>query len=157
MTVEEALEKVADGESLHRADLCGADLHGANLCGAEGVDPRLHNHLLAMFCQPGKIRAYKLVTKNGKGPTYPSLTYEVGMTLKEQNYNSDPFVDCGAGLNLATLPWCMQRYTPGMRILVAEFTAKDIVAIPWFSDGKFRVKRCKIVDEVDFEPNNKGA
>jgi hypothetical protein len=36
-----------------------------------------------------------------------------------------------------------------MRILVAEFTAEDIAAIPHGTDGKFRVRRCRIVAEKD--------
>jgi hypothetical protein len=53
------------------------------------------------------------------------------------------------GINLATLDWCMSNYQEGYRILVAEFTAKDIAAIPVGSDGKFRVRKCNIVAEKD--------
>jgi hypothetical protein len=45
----------------------------------------------------------------------------------------------------------MREWQQGHRILVAEFTAKDIAAIPTATDGKFRVFRCKIVGEKDLK------
>ena len=51
------------------------------------------------------------------------------------------------GIHLATLDWCLKDWKPGYRILVAEFAAADIAAIPIGSDGKFRVRRCTIVGE----------
>jgi len=41
----------------------------------------------------------------------------------------------------------LREWYVGRRILVAEFTATDIAAIPVGSDGKFRVFRCRIVAE----------
>jgi hypothetical protein len=43
----------------------------------------------------------------------------------------------------------MREWQPSFRILVCEFTAADIVAIPIATDGKFRVKRCTPVAEKD--------
>ena len=54
---------------------------------------------------------------------------------------------CAAGVNLATLDWCIRELSAGYRILIAEFEAKDIAAIPTATDGKFRVRRCLIVGE----------
>jgi hypothetical protein len=45
----------------------------------------------------------------------------------------------------------MKEWKDGYRILIAEFTAKDIAAIPTATDGKFRVFRCKIVGEKDLK------
>ena len=101
-----------------------------------------------MFLQPGKIRSFKLVTSFGEGPYNGGITYEIGKSYEVPDYDSDPFIDCGAGINLATLPWCMREMIDGYRILIAEHTAEDIVAVPWFSDGKYRVKRCEIVGEM---------
>ena len=61
---------------------------------------------------------------------------------------TDPLVECGRGINLATLPWCCANWQPGYRILVAEFKRADIAAIP-NSNGKFRVRKCRIVAEKD--------
>jgi hypothetical protein len=43
----------------------------------------------------------------------------------------------------------MREWSAGYRILIAEFEAADIAAIPIGSDGKFRVFRCTIVGEKD--------
>lgn len=45
----------------------------------------------------------------------------------------------------------MREWKTGYKILIAEFTAKDIAAIPTATDGKFRVFRCKIVGEKDLK------
>jgi hypothetical protein len=42
----------------------------------------------------------------------------------------------------------MREWNSGRRVLVVEFTAADIVAIP-IGDGKFRVRRCTVIREVD--------
>jgi hypothetical protein len=134
------------GADLAGANLARAYLAGANLAGAKGVDPQRTNDLLMLLDQPGKIRAYKLVTADGYGPFNGGIKYEVGQTVSVKNANTDPRAACAAGINVAALPWCLNNYTQGYRILVVEFTAKDIAAIP-NGDGKFRLHRCKVVGE----------
>lgn len=99
--------------------------------------------------QPGKIRAYKLTNAQGVGPFNGGITYAKGKKYEVKDANKNDDVACGAGINLATLDWCMKEWHEGYRILIAEFTAKDIAAIPIATDGKFRVHRCKIVGEKD--------
>jgi uncharacterized protein YjbI with pentapeptide repeats len=144
------------GANLRNAYLAGANLGGAYLRdaylrGAKGIALERYNDLLLLLDQVGKIRAYKLVTADLTSPikTDNSITYEIGSTV-EAEANTDPDLDCGAGINLATLPWCLREYGPGQRILICEFTAKDIAAIP-NGDGKFRVHKAKVVREVDVE------
>jgi hypothetical protein len=130
------------------ANLGGAYLGGANLRGANGLNPYAVNDLLILADQVGKIRAYKVVTAEGIGPFNGGIKYEVGKTYSVKDADCDPESQCGAGINLATLPWCIQNWQPGYRILLAEFSSKDIAAIP-IGDGKFRVKKAKIVRELD--------
>lgn len=40
----------------------------------------------------------------------------------------------------------------GYRVLLVEFSARDIAVIPTATDGKFRVHKCKVIREVDLEP-----
>jgi uncharacterized protein YjbI with pentapeptide repeats len=138
--------------NLSGADLSGADLSGADLSGATGIDPRRHNALLMLLDQPGAIRAYKLVDSNYQSPFQSSgkLTYHVGDTLSEPDADTDPNLDCGKGINVATLPWVMAWWRPWCRIMLVEFTAADIAAIP-SGDGKFRVRRCTVVKELDLK------
>ena len=101
-----------------------------------------------MLDQPGKIRAYKLVNDKNIGSFNGGITYEVG---KEYAVEANT-KDCGSGINLADLPWCLREWKIGHKILLAEFEAKDIAAIPLGSSGKFRVHRCKIVGEKVIDP-----
>ena len=138
------------GAYLTRADLTGADLTGAYLTRASGINSWQANDLLMLREQPGAIRAYKLVDAAYRSPIQSTgkLVYAVGATVEVETVEPDDTVQCGAGVNLATLPWCMREWQPGRRILVVEFTAADIVAIP-VGDGKFRVRRCTVIRELD--------
>jgi hypothetical protein len=127
------------GADLSGADLRGADLRGADLRGADlrGADLR------------GAIRAYKLVNKCGEGPFNGGIEYEIGQSYEVADANTDALTDCGAGINVATLDWCMREWCAGYRILVVEFAAKDIACVPTANDGKFRLFRCSVVGEKD--------
>ncbi|MDD2869629.1 pentapeptide repeat-containing protein [Neomegalonema sp.] len=133
------------------AYLTGANLTGANLTGAKGLNYYLVTPLLILKEQPGKIRTYKLVNSNGEGPYNGGIKYEIGKTYQVADANADINEQCGAGINLATLDWCMKEWREGYKILIAEHTAKDIACIPIASDGKYRVFRARIVGEKDLK------
>jgi len=137
--------------NLWGAYLRGADLTDTNLRGAVGINKHLCTPLRILLAQPGLIRAYKLVTANNVGPYNGGLIYKIGETVKVKDANTDESEQCAAGISLATLDWCMREWRNGYKILLAEFTVKDIAAIPTATDGKFRVHRCKIVGEVDLK------
>jgi hypothetical protein len=137
--------------NLRDAYLRGANLRGANLRGAVGITPERVNDLLILNDQVGKVRAYKLVDADLKSPIQSTgrITYEIGTTVSAKA-DTDPESQCGAGINLATLPWCLRNHEPGRRILLMEFSAKDIAAIP-VGDGKFRVSKAKVIRELDLD------
>ena len=142
------------GADLSGADLYGANLYGANLSradlsGAAGISAYASTPLMMLLDQTGKIRAYKLVDESSKGPTYPTITYALGERVEALNAETDPQIQCAAGINVATLDWCIREWKPGYRILVVEFEANDIAAIPIATDGKFRLFRCDVVGEKD--------
>ena len=139
------------GANLSGANLYGASLSGADLSGAKGVNKYLHTPLLMLLDQPGKIRAYKLVNENGEGPWNGGITYKQKGKYSVEDACTDETVMCGPGINLATLDWCMREWKHGYQILVAEFKAEDIAAIPTATDGKFRVKNCVIVGMKDLK------
>jgi uncharacterized protein YjbI with pentapeptide repeats len=138
------------GADLRGADLRGAYLRGADLRGARGANKMLCTPLMILLDQPEKIRAYKLVTSKGVGPYNGGITYEMNGEYSVDNADCTD-EQCAAGINLATLDWCMREWREGYRILVAEFQSKDIASIPMATDGKFRVHRCKIVAEKDLK------
>ena len=99
--------------------------------------------------QPDKtvLRAWKYLN-DGKSP-FQYATYCVGETYSETNYSSDERIACGKGLNVATLSWCLRSGNRSSRFIEVEFFAKDIVAVPFATDGKFRVRRFKVLREID--------
>ena len=137
------------GAYLGGANLGGADLKGADLGDAKGINPHFCTPLLMLLDQPGLIRAYKLIDSGGEGPYNGGICYEQGQSYSVESANTDPGAQCAAGIHLATLDWCMKQWREGFRILVVEFSAKDIAAIPTATDGKFRVHRCRVVAEKD--------
>ena len=137
------------GADLAGAYLAGAYLAGAYLAGAKGISPERCTPLLMLLDQPGKIRAYKLVDEKYRSPIQPrgKLTYKIGDDISVDDANTDPMDHCAAGVNVATLDWCLKNWSAGNRVLVVEFEAKDIACIPTASDGKFRLHRCTVVAE----------
>ncbi len=135
--------------NLTDANLTDADLTRANLADAFGLAPERVQPLLMLLDQPGAIRAYKLVDKDGNSPLsrYGKLHYAIGEVVRVAEANISVNADCGAGVNVATLDWCLRWWKPGCRVLIVEFEAADIAAIPTASDGKFRVHRCRVVGE----------
>ncbi len=77
------------------------------------------------------------------------MTYLAGTTLDEPNADPDEKKDCAAGINLATLDWCLREWKDGYRIMLCEFKRRDLACVPIGSDGKFRVRRCKVLREID--------
>ena len=137
------------GANLFETDLTGANLAGANLTEARNTQPERCTPLLMLLDQPGSIHAYKLVNEYAEGIYKGGLRYEIGKPVEAPDACDNVAKDCGAGISLATLDWCMREWCPGCRILVCEFTASDIAAIPTATDGKFRVRRCTPVAEKD--------
>jgi hypothetical protein len=144
------------GSDLSGSDLSYSNLRGSNLRGSVGVNKHLCTPLTMLIDQPGAIRLYKTVTADGYGIfrnpercDKNGIIYRIGETVTVDEPNTDDTEQCGAGVNVATLDWCMKEYKPGMRILIVEFTAADIACIPISTDGKIRLKSCKVVGEKD--------
>ena len=148
-----------DGASLYRANLAGASLAGANLAGANLDGASLagvknittflwRNNLSILKQQTGKLIAYKYLYGN-KSP-YQDFEYVVGQTYSVSDYDTDELKLCASGLNVATLEWCLRNTNCdlGKTYVQCEFNAKDIIAVPFNTDGKFRVKKLKIVKKL---------
>ena len=140
------------GADLRGANLRGADLGDADLCGA--IIPRLQSLTLNEYIKKYKIKkkgnyiyAYKGVTDEYKSPNYSTkLQYTPGSTVTVEIANHDIETGCGAGINLCpTLklaePW-------GNTFIMVRVHIGDIACIP-FEDGKFRVKKCEVMEVVE--------
>ena len=142
------------GANLTGANLTGAYLRAANLSEVVGFDPRLWVALYGRKYLPGVQHAFKLVKGNGHGVYRGGIDYLAALASGEivevEDANADDHVDCGAGINVATLDWCLRApASTGNRILIVSFEASDIAAIPWTGDGKFRLHRCRVVGEYE--------
>lgn len=146
----DSLKECAEEAVKSGADLSGANLRSADLRSAKGLIKERVNQLLFLYDQPGKIRLYKLVTNDYKSPMHHvQLDYLIGLTIKVTDACIDDEQECAAGINVATLDWCLKNYSYGNRILIIEFTSKDIACIPTCTDGKLRLHKCKVIGEKD--------
>ena len=137
--------------NLSFANLSFANLNSADLRSAKNINKYITTPLYAMLDQPGIIRAYKIVNSKNEGIYNGGLIYKVGESVEIKDADTDELKDCGKGINLATLDWCIKEWKKGYKILIAEFTKEDIACIPIGSDGKFRVFRCKIIGEKNLK------
>jgi hypothetical protein len=135
---------------LREASLRGADLREADLRGAKNTPLECHDSLNILRYQEGKLRAFKYLKDDFTSPINGNTKYEVGKTVRLRTVDCDPDdrVLCGKGLNVASLEWCVRKGDTDTFIEV-EFDAKDIVSIPYNTDGKFRVRKLKVLRSFD--------
>jgi hypothetical protein len=135
------------GAKLYGADLYGADLQGANLQGADLLYGLDNLYCLKLFLEETVLHFWKYL-KNGLSP-YQNFKYEIGRDYQFENCNQDERESCGAGGNVATLQWCLKDNNGADEFIEVEFQVKDIVAIPYCTDGKFRVKKFKVLRKIN--------
>jgi uncharacterized protein YjbI with pentapeptide repeats len=147
--------------ALTGAALSWANLSGANLSGAKGHIPERTTALAALpymtGVSAGCIAAFKLVNHKGEGHVNGGIKYPLGEVVEEPHANCDPGAHCGAGLNIADLPWVLREYVEGYRVLLVEHRPEDIAAIPYGTDGKYRVKRLKVLRDITDELRANGV
>ena len=148
VNVRECLEKNIEtpfqGADLREADLRGANLRGVNLRG-ENPLPQLYS--LKLQPLKTKLRFWKYLI-SGKSP-YQGFEYEAGKEYFFEDCDSNEGRECGKGGNVATLMWCLQdNSSDEIELIEVEFTAKDIIAIPFQTDGKFRVRKFKVLRKI---------
>ena len=136
-------------KTLDEAVKQGANLRGANLRGAKNLSPLYWDNLNILRMQKGKLRAFKYLNGDESPIDDKKLTYKVDKTVIEKDYDDSDLVSCSKGLNVATLEWCLREGNiESNNFIEVEFKASDIVAIPYNSDGKFRVKKLKVIRKI---------
>jgi len=108
-------------------------------------------YLLKLQPPDRKLRAWKYL-ENGASP-YQHAPYAVGKTYSVKEYSEDERILCDKGLNVATLDWCLSDSfgKSGVELLEVEFKAGDIIAVPLAADGKFRVRKLKVLRKITQE------
>jgi uncharacterized protein YjbI with pentapeptide repeats len=147
------------GANLREANLWGADLKGANLREADLREadlrgavnlPKVHYSLLSILKhQKNKMTAFKYLNQNMTSP-YQDFKYKIGETYSTDSFEEDERILCGNGFNVATLNWCLLNTYQDLTkcYIEVEFDPNDIIAIPFHTDGKFRVKKLTVVRKL---------
>jgi hypothetical protein len=95
------------------------------------------------------VHAFKYSNHRNKSPCYdyvrPIFQYRRGAIMAVRKPDKDPSESCGAGVNVATLAWVRQRICRKDTVWRVAFRVKDIAVIPFNTDGKLRLYRCKVV------------
>jgi uncharacterized protein YjbI with pentapeptide repeats len=156
------------GANLSYANLCGADLSGANLsyanlCGADLRDADLSGANLSgakNLLNPvlwlaenfehddlGYI-VYKAIGNTSFNPP-EHWQIEAGSYLEEVP-NPLPTVECGCGVNFATLTWVRDNH-PRCAIWRCRIRWTDLagVVVPYNTDGKARCSRLELLETLD--------
>ena len=141
------------GSDLRGADLRGSDLYnsvirGADLRGARGIAGSALPDLYILKTMPPetKLTAWKYLL-DGKSP-YKGFEYQVGRSYEFENFSSDERALCEEGGNVATLSWCLHDCWNANEFVEVGFKAQDIVAIPFATNGKFRVRRFEVLRQL---------
>ena len=165
-TVEVAVERSANLRSanlssadlryanLRSADLRYANLRSANLRYATNLQKFYSTDLSLLLRQKNRLIAYKYLSKDMNSPIQASgkITYKVDKEYKVK-VDSNRLLDCGKGLNIASLEWCLRQTngnTKDYKYIEVSFDPKDLV-VSYFSDGKFRVSKLKVERELTLE------
>jgi hypothetical protein len=84
---------------------------------------------------------------DGDVSPYQNFKYEIGKEYSVEDGDSDDRILCEKGINLASLEWCLRETHCDLTKTYAifEFDPKDILSIPYNSDGKFRVSKARYV------------
>ena len=135
--------------NLSYADLSSANLRSANLSLGKYKEPLFLPDLYCLKLLPKETTlTFWKYLKNGKSP-YQKCEYEVGKIYKFNDADKNEQELCSKGGNVATLTWCLKDCIEADEFLEVEFKVSDIVAIPWVTDGKFRVKQFKVLREIN--------
>ena len=143
------------GANLSGANLISANLIGASLSGAIGVTLEISSPLAMLKWQSGTIRAFKIINNQDEGIHRGGVKYVIDQSVIEPNANISPTEHCAAGINVASLDWCLKEYRTGHKIIVVEFCAEDISSIPIGTDGKLRLFRCKVLFQIPTDDINR--
>ena len=130
--------------NLSYSNLSYSLLSSANLSYAKWKEPLFLSDLYSLKLLPANtVLTFWKYLKNGKSP-YQSSTYQVGKVYKFDDCSTNEQLSCESG-NVATLMWCLKDNLKTNEFLKVEFKVKNIGAIPYTTDGKFRVKKFKVL------------
>ena len=103
----------------------------------------------------GKAKLFKAVRKRDR--LYRSdwdsdFVYTIGKSVVADGFCTDPNEDCGHGIHMAYLNWCLAygSFWPDLAILEVEVDMSTVV-VPRHGSGQVRAPSCKVIREVPLE------
>ncbi len=103
----------------------------------------------------GKAQLFKAVRK--RDGVYCSdwdadFVYTIGESVVADGFCTDPNEDCGHGIHMAYLDWCLAYGSswPNLAILEVEVDMSTVV-VPKYGSGKVRAPSCRVIREVPLE------
>lgn len=103
----------------------------------------------------GKAKLFKAVRKRDglyRSDWDSDFMYTIGKSVVADGFCTDPNEDCGNGIHMAYLSWCLAYGSrwPDLAILEVEVDMSTVV-VPRYGSGKVRAPSCKVIREVPLE------
>ena len=103
----------------------------------------------------GKAKLFKAVRKRDglyRSDWDSDFMYTIGKSVVADGFCTDPNEDCGNGIHMAYLSWCLAYGScwPDLAILEVEVDMNTVV-VPKYGSGKVRAPSCKVIREVPLE------
>ena len=103
----------------------------------------------------GKAKLFKAVRKSDglyRSDWDSDFVYTIGKSVVADGFCTDPNEDCGQGIHMAYLGWCLEYGScwPDLAILEVEVDMSTVV-VPKYGSGKVRAPSCKVIREVPLE------
>jgi len=137
--------------NLSKANLSGADLRWANLSQVKNFFNSL-DWLKANFETDDKgIIVYKRIGNGKTEYTMPkNWIIEAGSFIEELGVNPLPTVDCGSGVNFATLDWCKKQYeTADLWKCRINWMDMPAIVVPYNTNGKARCQTLELLEIIN--------
>ncbi len=144
------------GANLSEADLSGANLSGANLSGADFSVANL-SEAKGMFDQKKfLVKNFEftekgiIVYKDVRSCFYAkpeNWKFNSGCFL-EENVDYSPTIECGCGVNCATLEWCKLKSSKEIWKCIILWEDAYSIVVPYNTDGKIRCNRLQLIEKV---------
>lgn len=121
-------------------------------------DPRTINEYVDFYGienSNGKAKLFKAVRKRDgvyRSSWDSDFVYTIGKSVVADGFCTDPNEDCGHGIHMAYLDWCLACGNCWTDLAILEVEADmSTVVVPKCGYGKVRAPSCKVIREVPLE------
>lgn len=123
------------------------------VCDPRNIDEYIDFY--ALGSSKNTVKLFKAVHKRGGlylSSFQPDFEYKIGEIATADRLDEDIDEECGHGIHMAYLDWCLDYGSDWDDLAILEVEAlKDEVVVPRFCTGKVRAKSVKVIREVPHE------